>query len=269
MTKDVQNITRASLGRTEAAFLAGIGKNRFFGIDDARKVLGHKQNDPTRQFLERLIEKGWILRIKRGLYAALPLAAGSRTNPQAHEFLIAMHLVSPAAIAYWTALNHHGMTEQLPRTVFVATNHRVRYPPQDILWFSYKIVCLRPHRYFGIVEDWIDEGLFRITDREKTIVDGLDLPGYVGGVGEIAKALKQVWKDLDQEKLFDYAARIGNLAVVKRLGFLIENLQLGDAGRLREKVQLSKGFSPLDPLLPRKGVHNRRWGLLVNVKDVA
>jgi predicted transcriptional regulator of viral defense system len=51
---------------------------------------------------------------KRGLYVALPLAAGSTTNPRAHEFLIAMHLVSPAAIAYLTALNHHGMTEQLP-----------------------------------------------------------------------------------------------------------------------------------------------------------
>lgn len=268
MTKDAQTITRASLGKTEAAFITGIGKKRFFTIDDARKALGHRRDDPTRQFLGKLIEKGWILRIKRGLYVALPLAAGSKTNPQAHEFLIAMHLVSPAAIAYWTALNHHGMTEQLPRTVFVVTNHPVRHPPTDVLWFSYKIVTLRPHRYFGIIEDWIDEGLFRITDREKTIVDGLDLPEYVGGVGEIAKALKRFWKDLDHGKLFRYAVKMGNVAIVKRLGFLMESLNLGDASTLREKVELSKGFSPLDPLLPRKGVHNRRWGLLVNVKDV-
>jgi len=268
VTKDAQTITRASLGKTEAAFITRIGKKRFFTIDDARKALGHRKNDPTRQFLEKLIEKGWILRIKRGLYIALPLGAGSATNPQAHEFLIAMHLVSPAAIAYWTALNHHGMTEQLPRTIFVATNHPVRHPPKDVLWFSYKIVTLRPQRYFGIIEDWIDEGLFRITDREKTIVDGLDLPEYVGGVGEIAKALKRFWKDLDHGKLFRYAVKMGNVAIVKRLGFLMESLDLGDASTLREKVELSKGFSPLDPLLPRKGVHNRRWGLLVNVKDV-
>ena len=268
MTKDVQAITRASLGRTEAAFVAGIGKKRFFTIDDARKALGQRKSDPTRQFLERLIEKGWILRIKRGLYIVLPLAAGSEGNPQAHEFLIAMHLVSPAAIAYWSALNYHRMTEQLPRTIFVATNHPVRHPPRDVLWFSYNIVSLRPHRYFGIIQDWIDEGPFRITNREKTIVDGLDLPEYVGGVGEIARALKRVWKDLDRRRLFHYAVRMGNVAVVKRLGFLMESLDLGDANPLREKVVLSKGFSPLDPLLPRKGVHNRRWGLLVNVKDV-
>jgi predicted transcriptional regulator of viral defense system len=59
-----------------------------------------------------------------------------------------------------------------------------------------------------------------------------------------------------------------NVAIVKRLGFLMENLKLGDASILREKVELSKGFPSLDPILPRKGVYNRRWGLLVNVKDV-
>jgi predicted transcriptional regulator of viral defense system len=105
MTKDVQTITRASLGRTEAAFVTGIGKKRFFTIDDARKALGHGKNDPTGQFLERLTEKGWILRIKRGLYVTVPLSAGKEANPQIHEFLIAMQLISPAAIAYWTALN--------------------------------------------------------------------------------------------------------------------------------------------------------------------
>jgi predicted transcriptional regulator of viral defense system len=37
-------------------------------------------------------------------------------TPQLHEFVVAMEIVSPAVIAYWSALNHHGMSEQLPRT---------------------------------------------------------------------------------------------------------------------------------------------------------
>ena len=268
MSNNIQNITRASLGKTEAAFITQIGKKRFFSIEDARKILRHKRNDPTSQFLERLRRKGWILRIKRGLYVTIPLSAGEEANPQIHEFLIAMQLVSPAAIAYWTALNHHGMTEQLPRTVYIATNHLVRYPAKDVLWFTYKIVSLRAPRYFGIMKDWIDDGQFSITDKEKTIVDGLDLPEYVGGVGEIAKALRSSWKELDTEKLFRYAVKIGNVAVVKRLGFLMEALKLGDAEPLRKGAQLSKGFSPLDPLMPRTGKHSRRWGLLVNVGDI-
>jgi predicted transcriptional regulator of viral defense system len=268
MSNNIQKITRASLGRTEAAFITQIGKKRFFSIEDARKILRHEKNDPTSQFLERLRRKGWILSMKRGLYATIPLSAGGEANPQIHEFLIAMQLVNPAAIAYCTALNHHGMSEQLPRTVYVATNHPVRYPSKVVLWLTYKIVSLRAPRYFGIMKDWIDDGQFYITDKEKTIVDGLDLPEYVGGVGEIAKALRSSWKNLDTEKLFRYAVQMGNVAVVKRLGFLMENLKLGDAEPLRKRVQHAKGFSPLDPLLPRTGKHSRRWGLLVNVGDI-
>ena len=268
MSNNIQKVTRASLGKREAAFITQIGKKRFFSIEDAREALGHDRNAPTSQFLERLIKKGWIMRIKRGVYVTVPLSAGEEPNPQIHEFLIAMQIVSPAAIAYWTALNYHGMTEQLPRTVYVATNHLVRYPPEDILWFKFKIVSLRPPRYFGIVKDWIDGGEFSITDLEKTIVDGLDLPEYVGGIGEIAKALRFSWKKLDTGKLFSYAARMGNVAVVKRLGFLIEALKLADAEPLRKGVQLSKGFSSLDPRMPRKGRLNRHWRLLVNVEDV-
>ena len=268
MSKDMQNIIRASLGKTEAQFLSRIGAKRFFTIEEARQILGHKKEDHTSQFLDRLKRKGWILRIKRGLYVMVPLSADEEGNPQVHEFHVAMHLVSPAAIAYWTALNHHGMTEQLPRTVFIATNHPVRHPPKEVLWFSYRIVSLRPQRFFGIMQEWIDESPVSITDKEKTIIDGLDLPGYVGGVGEIAKALRISWKQLNKERLFQYAVRMGNTAVAKRLGFLLETLKIGDAESLRREAQRSKGFPLLDPQLPRRGKHSRRWGLLVNVEQM-
>jgi len=92
----------------------------------ARQMLGHTKADPTPQFFERLQSKGWIRRIRRGRFAVVPLSSGEDRSPQLHEFVVAMDLVSPAVIAYWSVLNHHGMTEQLPRTVFVATDHPVR-----------------------------------------------------------------------------------------------------------------------------------------------
>jgi hypothetical protein len=85
-------------------------------------------------------------------------------------------------------------------------------------------------------------------------------------VGEIAKALIVSWKVLDEEKLRSYAAKIGNSAVAKRLGFLMETLGLGDVEVLRKEAPLAPGFSPLDPTLPKRGKYNRRWGLLVNAE---
>ncbi|OGW40123.1 MAG: hypothetical protein A2Y97_07175 [Nitrospirae bacterium RBG_13_39_12] len=266
MTNGVQNITRSPLGRMEARFLAKIGIRPTFSIQDARRVLGHRESDPTRQFLERLQTKGWIRRIKRGRFAVIPLSSGENRTPQLHEFIVAMELVSPSAIAYWSALNHHGMTEQLPRTVFVATNHPVRRPPGEVLGVRYKIISLRPEKFFGNVKDWINEMPFMVTDREKTIIDGLDLPQYVGGIAEIAKALTTAWAQIDESKLRKYAGKIGNSAVAKRLGFIMEMLGLGDVEKLRKLTVLAPGFSPLDPTLPRKGKYNRRWGLLINAE---
>jgi predicted transcriptional regulator of viral defense system len=184
---------------------------------------------------------------------------------QLHEFVVAMELVSPAAIAYWSALNHHGMTEQLPRTVFIATNHPVRRPPGEVLGVKYKIISISPEKYFGIQKDWIDEMPFSVTDKEKTIIDGLDLPQYVGGVSEIAKAISNFWTDINESRLLEYAGQIGNSAVAKRLGYLMENIGKGDVEAIRKAVRLAPGFSSLDPSMPRHGKYNRRWGLLVNM----
>ena len=101
---------------------------------------------------------------------------------------------------------------------------------------------------------------------EKTIVDGLDLPRNVGGIGTVTAALRTSWPQLDEARLRGYVARIGNSAVAKRLGFLMEALGVGDAEALREAVKLAHGYSRLDPTLPAKGTYNRRWGLLVNAR---
>jgi predicted transcriptional regulator of viral defense system len=177
-----------------------------------------------------------------------------------------MELADPAVIAYWSALNHHGMTVQLPRTVFVATDHPVRRQPGTVLGITYKIVSLKPAKVFGVTRDWINEIPFSVTNREKTIIDGLDLPQYVGGTSEIVKALRSSWLALDEKTLREYASRIGNTAVAKRLGFIMEALGLGDVEALRSEVPIAPGFSSLDPTMPKKGKYNRRWGLLVNAE---
>ena len=45
-----------------------------------------------------------------------------------HEFEIAMALVNPAVISHWSALHHYGLTEQIPRKVFVLTTVTASVP---------------------------------------------------------------------------------------------------------------------------------------------
>jgi len=266
VTNDNQNITKDSLGRLESDFLTRIGPLGIFTLKDASRLIAPDREKYVRQFLARLKKKGWIGRVKPGLFAVIPLSSGASRTPQIHEFLIAMRLVEPAAISYFSAMNYHGLTEQLPRQVFIATNHKVTRPTKESLGFSYRIITHLPERFFGVRKEWINESPFMITDLEKTLIDGLAMPEYVGGVGIVAQALSASWSRIDEKRLHEYAVRIGISAVVKRLGFLLETLAIGNLEGLRRSTELSTGYPRLDPALPAQGTHNRRWGLLVNAK---
>ncbi|MBU0988396.1 MAG: hypothetical protein KKH68_14195, partial [Proteobacteria bacterium] len=74
------------------------------------------------------------------------------------------------------------------------------------------------------------------------------------------------WKMLDEKKLRQYTAQIGNSAVAKRLGFIMETLGMGDVEAFRTEIPRAPGFSNLDPTMPKRGKYNRRWGLLVNAE---
>jgi predicted transcriptional regulator of viral defense system len=264
MIFDAHNINSRSLGRLESRFLAKVGPMSRFSTADAKAFLGKDKAHWAPQFLDRLEEKGWIRRIKGGQFAVVPLSSGESRNPQLHEFIVAMTLVQPAAIAYLSAMNYHGFTEQLPRTVFIVTDHRVARRSIEALGMSFRIVCLTKKRFFGYAKEWIDEKPVMIADRERTIIDGLDLPEHVGGVGLVADALRDSWEQLNEKKLIEYTSAIGNAAVAKRLGYLMEKLGKGNAEALQPLALRGAGYAKLDPTLPARGKHIRRWRLLLN-----
>lgn len=87
----------------------------------------------------------------------------------------------------------------------------------DIFRVNYQIVRVKQDKFFGIRKEWIEEVPVSITDMEKTLVDCLDKPHYAGII-EAAKALNN--GSLDYTGLTAYATKIGNFAVIRRLGYL-------------------------------------------------
>lgn len=72
----VQNITRGPLGKAETRFLAKIAGRATFTVEAARDALAYARTGSTQKFLERLQEKGWIKRVRRGRFAVIPLSSG-------------------------------------------------------------------------------------------------------------------------------------------------------------------------------------------------
>ena len=253
---------RKGLSKNESYLLSYLAENRknIFALNDVVEVLDCNYEN-AKVIVDRLAKKKWIERIIKGKYLIVPLSAGVRGEYTEHEFIIAS-LFEPCYIAYWTALNYYGFTEQVPNKTFVATRKRIQ--DKKILGTSFKFVNISEKKFFGFNDVLISNARVKISDKEKTIVDCLDKPKYCGGIGEIVKAIFFAKEEINLEKLTDYAIKTGNNAVIKRLGFIIDFLGL-DSMDMENKI--SGSYSILDPTKGKNGRYNSKWKLLINVSE--
>ena len=187
-----------------------------FTIDDLKHSF-NMSNEVLWNFLYRLENQGWIERIEKGKYMRIPLEA-EKGKYTINQFVIGSMLVEPYCISYWSALHHYGFTEQIPSTVFIQTTARKKHQNIEIFGINYKIIRLKPEKFFGIKKEWFGNEPIMITDKEKTIIDCLDKPQYCGGMVEVIKGIRE--RDFDTLKISEYASKINNTGVIRRLGFL-------------------------------------------------
>lgn len=218
------------------------------------KVLTSDQFDNINELVENLVHKKILYRIERGKYC--------RSNFR-DEKVIGTRLVEDGAVAYWSALNLHGLTEQFPNSVFIQTT-KVK-PQKKVFGVSYQFVKIAPAKKTGIIKEGYGNHSYAITDVEKTIVDCFDLPQHSGGYAELIRAFDSA--KLSSEKMIEYCLAINNLAATKRMGYLAELLdKKGMKSFIRFiKDQLTQTYNPLDPLGANEGYYHAEWKLKLNI----
>jgi predicted transcriptional regulator of viral defense system len=121
---------------------------------------------------------------------------------------------------------------------------------------------------FGVVEPWATKTeRVRVSDLERTAIDGLKQPEHCGGLTEVAKGFWMRRDAIAAPKLVDYALRLGVGAVVRRLGFLLETFEIDAPAEIeRLRPALTATYAPLDPVMPAEGPWQARWRVRVNVE---
>ena len=255
------------LGAREADLLTRLAANghTVFSVDKAKAYWTGAGT--IGNVLSRLVRKGWLFRLARGVYMLVPLEAGPERTWSESALVMAAQLIQPSAVAYWSALHYWGMTEQVPQVTFVQSTRRKR--ALAVLGMQFRFITVSPAHFFGVVQRSLDARKLYVTDREKTLIDAADRPDLSGGIGQLAQALQAAHSDVDWARLDDYLVRWGGGAVVKRLGYLIDSLKLPvpeRATRLAHwQTMLSKGISWLEPGIDASGPVVTHWRLKVNV----
>jgi predicted transcriptional regulator of viral defense system len=128
-------------------------------------------------------------------------------------------------------------------------------------------VFVQAEHLFGLGTHWITkQDSVRISDLERTLIDGLRQPEYCGGIAEVAKGLWMRREDLKTSPAIEYALRLRVGSVVRRLGYLLELYRLAPESELqRLHSALTGTYSLLDPVMPKEGPSMVRWRLRLNV----
>ena len=260
-----QNI-RQGLSTRESrllARLAGAG-HQIISIDDIETTLEVSPNT-AREIASRLTEKGWLDRLFPGTYLIIPLTAGEEAVYTTHEYLIAAHIAEPMYIGYYSALSYHGLTEQVPRTVYVVTLTRAQ--SRKIHDVPYRVTTVTERKFFGFKPTSIEGTTVQVSDREKTLVDCADHPEFCGGLRELATAMRTAdERGCDWDTVGEYLERLDNGAATKRIVYLADQLSIDLPAREELVASFTSGYSPLDPTRPDTGSTDSTYRLRINIE---
>lgn len=231
-----------------------------------------------KELLRRLVGTAWLERIKRGTYI---ITAGVPGLPlEIHPFAVGMALIDPCAVSGWSALNHHGLTEQIPRVITLTTPKRIATPAMrgaatcepsiwDVAGQRFEIVSVIPEHFFGYEEIWLGESRIRIFDRERALLDCFALPRRFGGVSEGLAIVEEHLHEIDVPRLVSHAQRYDKASVVKRVGYALEMAGAEPAVIAPLQELPVRGYRLLDPTKPPGGVAIDRWQLRDNLRRSA
>lgn len=239
-----------------------------FYYSEATKALPQSGESALKELLSDMVKRGLLMRLKKGLYYIIPYEQEAEFfMPDWH--LIAENLVKDAEhyIGYYSALQIHNLITQPSLKEQIVVSKQIRPSSIKIKNVSFQFIYHNEKHFFGSKKFWIDSFHKVIcSDLEKTFVDCLFKPDYAGGIVEVARAIYISRDKIKFDKLLEYTERFKSQAVIKRLGFLLETLEI--ESNIIENLNESKSASyvVLDTELPKSGKMISRWSIQQNLE---
>jgi predicted transcriptional regulator of viral defense system len=240
----------------------------FIDYDEAKKVLPNSSDSALKELLSDMVRRGLLMRLKKGLYYLIPYEQDPETfMPDWHLLAQPLTKRTQHYIGYYSALHIHDLITQPSLKEQIVVAKQLRPSQVEIKGVTFQFVYRNQEHFFGAKKIWIDSfNKVLCSDLEKTIIDCLFKPDYAGGIVEIAKAIYMSKGKIKFTQLFDYVIQFNSQAVIKRLGFLLELLEIKTEiiEKLHEKKTNSYVF--LDTELPKNGKRLSRWSIQQNLK---
>ena len=234
---------------------------------EAAEILGVPK-DQVRVRLNAGVHAGRLFSPSRGLWVAIPPKYRTWGAPPAVEFLdqLMTHLGREYYVGWLSAAEIHGAAHQRPQTLQVAVDR----PVQGRSFGRSRLRFTRQSRVSELPRQRhnVESGHVWVSSPDLTAVDLVDRPDLGGGLSNVATVLFELTETaaLDPQRLAQLAGGFSATAV-RRVGYLLDFVRAPvETTALADLVQALPLPRPalLDPRLPRRGIIDTRWDLVIN-----
>jgi len=201
-------------------------------IETAKNNWDYKQ---TKNLVTKLSKDGWFIRIKRGLYAISELS--SRGFLSLSPFLVANLLVKDSYISFESALQYHGMFDQLlSKTISISLKMHKSVKLNNV---EYIFVKTKNELCFGYEEATVDNKIARIATPEKALIDIINFHKSQLAIDVVIEKLYEHKHELNFNRFNDYLSKF-SITTIKIFGFIFDLIQI-DSTLLYKLVKQKHG----------------------------
>jgi predicted transcriptional regulator of viral defense system len=218
---------------------------------------------------ERLIQKKRIIHPVRGFYVIVPIEKRHSGAPDPLWFIDALMKYHglPYYVGVLSAAALHGAAHQAPQEIQIVTNSQLR--PLEAGTFRIRFLKKKSANVTATQLFKTPTGQIPVSTPEATALDLVKYLRWAGQLNNTTTVLSELAEKIDATRLVTAAKSCGELAVVQRLGYLLDQVA---ATKLTKKLHewLSKqkpGFAVLHPgMESSKKQSNKKWTLIINDK---
>ncbi|MDR0505638.1 MAG: type IV toxin-antitoxin system AbiEi family antitoxin [Dysgonamonadaceae bacterium] len=223
--------------------------------------------------LNRLVKKNKIQSVWRGFYAVVLAEYGLKgiIPPINYIDQLMKYLGNDYYVALLSAASLQGASHQQPMEFYVITNSRIlRDKQKGDIKINFVAKKNIPAQY--ITQLITNSGYVNVSSPELTAFDLLIYEKNVGGINRIATVLSELAETMNFENISDKFLKIQSVAVIQRLGYLLDLLDFVDLANALFRKSDNAGLKfrkyPLSILSEKRNLSgfqtDEKWKIIIN-----
>lgn len=187
-------------------------KRGCFSLEEAIEIVGLEAT--AKSLLQQYTKKGYLIKIKRGLYAAVSLLD---REPAVNKFVIASKITNTAVVSHHSAFEFYGYANQVSYDMTVTSDSKFN----SFEFNGFQYIRLQPAITSGVISHPTS---VRVTDIERTVLDSINDFERDMGFEELIQCISAI-PILNEDKMLAYLEEYNKCFLYQKTGFIFKHFQ--------------------------------------------